>query len=172
VTNAAIDVDRTAREQREKRVAQVGNGTAPHGSFSRRREKGRDQQRWATLNTFVDVIAPRLTLAERAVWLVMFRHARDGIVQTSERQLSTAARIDKATAGKALRQLVKLKLAWVMMKSASKESTSRYGLHPSPSVCLPAVIAEDDRRRSEADERRKRNGGDRRGRRKQEPRTG
>lgn len=78
MTNAAIDVDRTAREQREKRVAQVGNGTAPHGSFSRRREKGRDRQRWATLNTFVDAVLANASESEVRVWLVIYRDVKPG----------------------------------------------------------------------------------------------
>lgn len=78
MTQTAIDVDRTAREQREKRVAQVGNGTAPQGSFSRRREKGRDRQRWSTLNTFVDSVLAHASEAEVRVWLVIYRDVKPG----------------------------------------------------------------------------------------------
>ena len=127
--------------------------------------------RWQTLNEFVDVIAPLLTLAERAVWLVMYRHARGGTCDTSERSIATLAKIDKATAGRALRQLVHLRLVWPVFKSSSKGSASKYGVHPRPSACLAAAIAVDERRRNEAHQRRQRNGGDRRGRRRvvQEP---
>lgn len=173
---AVGSVDANVRAHRATVVASrepIDGTTNPaKGDSPRRRDKSRAGDRWATLNAFVDVIAPRLTLAERAVWLVMFRHARDGVVQTSERQLATAARIDKATAGRALRQLVELRLAWPVMKSRSKESTSRYGLHPRPSACLSAVVAKAERRECEAQDRRQRNGGDRRGRRRKEQRTG
>jgi hypothetical protein len=128
-----------------------------------RRAKG---DRWATYNEFVDVIAPRLTLAERAVWYVMFRHTRGGTCQTSERAIAQQVGIDKATAGRALRQLVCLKLVWAVFKSTSKGAPSLYGMHPHPAACLSVTLATHDRRRDEAHDRRQRNGGDRRGRRR------
>lgn len=136
-------------------------GTAPQPA-------ARSSDRWATFNTFMDVIGPRLTLAERAVWLVMFRHARGGVVNASERQLSTAANIDKVTAGRALRQLVELRLVWPVFKSTNKGSASRYGLQPHPDACLAAVIRQHEQRHREASERREAKGGDRRGRRPKE----
>lgn len=158
---ATLAAERCAKSQRDRgahgKAANAGNAPAA---------TRRSGDRWAAFNSFMDVIAPRLTLAERAVWLVMFRHARDGVVQTSERQLATAARIDKATAGRALRQLVELGLAWPVMKSRSKECTSRYGIHPRPSTRLSAAIARDEQREQAAQARRERNGGDRRGRRR------
>jgi hypothetical protein len=120
--------------------------------------------RWVTFNTFVDVIAPRLSLPERSVWLVMFRHSRGGVCDTSERRLSEQVRIDKATAGRALRQLVGLGLVWPVFKSSRKGEASRYGLQPRPEACLAAVIAMDERRREAGRQRRQKNGGDRRGR--------
>jgi hypothetical protein len=126
----------------------------------------RKGDRWATLNSFVDVIAPRLTLAERAVWLVMFRYSRNGVCDTSERAIATQAAIDKASAGRALRRLVELRLVWALFKSNRKGTSSRYGIHPQPAACLPAAIAADDARREAAHERRQARGGDRRGRRR------
>jgi|GEM_PF-2999319 len=179
--DAVTDLDRrqAARVAQLKRasvehIAAGGQGatdTAPAADTTAQ-PAFRKGDRWIAFNTFVDVIAPRLTLAERAVWLVMFRHARNGTVDTSERALATTARIDKATAGRALRRLVDLRLAWVIKKSTSKESTSRYGLQPNPASCLAAAIAEDERRKIAAHERRERNGGDRRGRRCGRQRTG
>lgn len=126
-------------------------------------------QRWLTFNAFMDSIAPRLTLAERTVWVVMFRHARNGTCDISERAIATHANIDKATAGKALRQLVALELIRVVFKSTHKESLSRYGVHPSPADREAAVIKLHDHRTATADARRQRNGGDRRGRRSRTP---
>lgn len=174
MTPATTDVNANMRRHAEERRVQRAKSqpaapaaAAPEPAVEpeRRDVAGTGKgDRWATYNAFVDVISPRLTLAERAVWHVMFRHTRNGVVQTSERQLSTAAAIDKATAGRALRQLVQLRLVWPVMKSSNKASTSRYGLHPRPEKCLPAVMAEAERRQDEARERRQRNGGDRRGR--------
>ncbi len=128
--------------------------------------KPRNGDRWASLNTFVDVIAPRLTLPERAVWLIMFRYTRGGICETSERTIATQANIDKATAGRALRQLVRLGLVWPVFKSTSKGTPSRYGVHPRPDKRLHAAIEAEHRRQEAACERRKSNGGDKRGRRR------
>jgi hypothetical protein len=128
-------------------------------------------QRWQTFNTFMDVIAPRLTLAERTVWIVMFRHARFGTCDISERAIATQANIDKVTAGKALRQLVELKLVWAVFRSTDKQKSSRYGIRPCPDERLSAVIRLHETRTATAHARRQRNGGDRRGRRRQ-PSTG
>jgi hypothetical protein len=95
----------------------------------------------------------------------MFRYARGGVCNTSERAIATQAGIDKATAGKALRSLVALGLVWPVFKSTSKGTSSRYGIHPRPDTCLPAVMATDDNRRQTGRQRREERGGDRRGRR-------
>lgn len=162
--------ERVKQSQRERAatVAAEGQGeivTAPAADTAPQ-PMHRKGDRWATFNTFMDVIAPRLTLAERAVWLVMFRHARNGVVNASERQLSTTANIDKVTAGRALRRLVQLRLVWPVFKSTNKGSASRYGLQPHPDSCLAAVMAEQQQRQREAATRREGNGGDRRGRRR------
>jgi hypothetical protein len=172
VTAGTTDVERNLEEHRRKRVAAHAihdDGTAV---VSKTKPSRRSGDRWAALNTFVDVIAPRLTLVERAVWLVMFRYARNGVCDTSERAIATQARIDKASAGKALRRLVEMGLVWPVFKSSTKGTSSRYGLHPRPASCLPAVVAADDARRKEARERREERGGDRRGRRRRAKSTG
>ena len=169
MTLATRDISANVAASRQKVLAlrNATNGTVKPAS-----KPSGQGDRWATLNTFVDVIAPRLTLVERAVWLVMFRYARNGICETSERSIATQARIDKASAGKALRRLVELGLAWPVFKSSTKGASSRYGLHPRPASCLPAVMAADDARRKQAHERREERGGDRRGRRRKAKSTG
>ncbi len=169
MTPTAIDVDAIARRHRERRIADrpATDGTVkadkPAAALEEK-PKPPKGDRWATLNSFVDLIAPRLTLAERAVWLVMFRHARGGICETSERGIATQAGIDKASAGRAIRRLVELRLVWPMFKSSSKDKFSRYGVHPRPDACLPGVLAADEARRKAAAERREDRGGERRGR--------
>ncbi len=169
MTHAVVDVNANAQRHRARRMADCpptdspAKAAQPTASASDKPQP-RKADRWATLNSFVDVIAPRLTLAERAVWLVMFRHSRGGICETSERAIATQAQIDKVSAGNALRRLAELRLVWSMFKSPNKSKLSRYGLHPSPDACLPAVIAADDARRKAAQERHKERGGDRRGR--------
>jgi len=96
--------------------------------------------RWQALNQFVDLIAPRLSLAERAVWLVLYRHARDGVVDVSSRGLATAARVNKATASRALRTFEAVGIVWPIWKSTDRSKGSQYGLHPRPSECLAKVL--------------------------------
>ncbi len=164
------DLDRRQAERVAQSKAARGEASTRPGDDSQAaanaepQPKPRNGDRWASLNSFVDVIAPRLTLPERAVWLVMFRYTRGGICETSERLIATQANIDKATAGRALRQLVRLGLVWPVFKSASKGTPSRYGVHPRPDKRLAAAIEADDQRKESARQRRKSNGGDRRGR--------
>jgi hypothetical protein len=97
--------------------------------------------RWQTFNQFVDVIGPELTLAEREVWHVMFRHTRGGVVETTARQLATAARLDKETVWLAQRRLEAAGLIRTMFKSKDRSRASRYALHPSPAACLPKLLS-------------------------------
>lgn len=150
--DAVTDLDRRQAERvsqlKRKRVvageAQGANDTASDADTPRH-QKARKGERWAAYNAFVDVIAPWLPLADRAVWHVMFRYARDGSVETSERALATAAGMDKVTAGKALRRLVVLRLVWPIHKSTDKARLSKYGLHPDPASRLAAVIEAHER---------------------------
>jgi hypothetical protein len=97
--------------------------------------------RWQTFNQFVDVIGPELTLAEREVWHVMFRHARGGVVETTARRLATACRIDKATVVRAQRRLEAAGLIRTRWKSIDKARPSKYALDPSPAACLPKLLS-------------------------------
>jgi hypothetical protein len=115
------------------------NGKQPSRSSSSGRSTG-DAKRWAAYNSFVDVIAPRLTLAEQAVWQFMFRHARDWVCNTSARRLAEAAGINKATASKSLQTLERAGLVWAIWKSTDKSQASRYGMHPKPADCLHDLI--------------------------------
>ncbi len=100
----------------------------------------RKGDRWQTLNQFVDVIAPHLSGAERWVWFFMFRHARGGIAELSERGLAKAAGLNKDTAGEAVRRLVALGLVWEVFKSGAPGAASKYGIHPTPASKLAAVM--------------------------------
>jgi predicted GIY-YIG superfamily endonuclease len=68
--------------------------------------------------------------------------APDGVVETSERQLATAANINKSTAGRALRRLTMLRLVWPIHKSTDKANQSRYWMHPNPAARLAAVMVD------------------------------
>jgi hypothetical protein len=99
----------------------------------------RKGDRWQTLNQFVDVIAPHLSGAEVRVWLFMFRHARGGMVELSERAMAKAVGVSKETAGIALRRLVAAGLVWEVFKSGFAGAASKYGLRPNPASKLATV---------------------------------
>jgi len=130
--NAVIKAKRKAREAELPATApakaSTGKAASPAGD------------RWQTCNQFVDVIAPWLTLAERAVWFVLFRHARGGVVETTARTLATAADIDKETASLALKAFEAVGLVWPIWKSTDRSRSSKYGMHHRPGECLAKVL--------------------------------
>ena len=151
--DAVTDLDRRiAQRQRRPKPAAAAEGqgaadkaatadTAPQPAF-------RKGGRWITFNTFMDVIAPRLTLAERAVWLVMFRHARGGVCETTVRMLATAAGVSRSTAEAAVQQLVTSGLVWAIWKSRDKGKASKYGIHANPDRCVHRLPTKDEPSRS------------------------
>jgi hypothetical protein len=155
--DAVTDLDRrqAARVAQLKRasvehIAAGGQGatdTAPAADTTAQ-PAFRKGDRWIAFNTFMDVIAPRLTLAERAVWLVMFRHARGGVCETTVRMLSTAAGVSRSTAETALHRLVTSGLVWAIWKSRDKGKASKYGIHAHPDRCLHRLPAKDEPSRS------------------------
>ncbi len=95
---------------------------------------------WRAYTQFVDVIGPRLTLAEREVWHVMLRRSSKWVCETTARTMATAANIDKGTASKAFATLEAIGLIWTIWKSTDNTKPSSYGLHPQPSECLAKLL--------------------------------
>jgi hypothetical protein len=140
------DLDRRQRQQLARLKAErAASGTKPSGASTESdrtapQPNHRKGDRWATYNAFIDVIAPHLTLAERAVWHVMFRHARDGRCETTARQLASASSISISTAQLALNRLQRAKLVWPIWKSKDRAKASKYGIHPHPAECLARLL--------------------------------
>lgn len=141
--DAVTDLDRRQAE----RVAQLKRGRAVAGEGQGAAGKApaadttaqpafRKGERWIAFNTFMDVIAPRLTLAERAVWLVMFRHARGGVCETTVRMLATAANVSISTAQAAMNRLHDVGLVRPIWKSKDRAKASKYRIHHRPADCL------------------------------------
>ena len=145
-TAHVTDLDRRQAERVARAKAAQGQAKPTPSDASKATGNGEPQpkprngERWATYNAFVDVIAPRLTLAERAVWHVMFRHARDGRCETTARQLAAAANVSTSTAQAALARLDRVGLVWPIWKSTDKSKPSKYGMHPRPAECLPRLL--------------------------------
>lgn len=156
-TTHITDLDRRQAEcvkqlKRERQAAaasadgtQAGAGK-PATAGEHQQPATRKGDRWATFNAFMDLIAPRLTLAERAVWLVMFRHARDGKCETTVRMLANGAAVSRSTAEIALRRLEASGLVWAIWKSKDKARASKYGINGQPHVCLPRLMADEPSR--------------------------
>lgn len=126
------------RQRAEQRAAEAAS--RPAGGRSTPKATRKSADRWATLNEFVDVIAPAITKTEAVVWLLLFRHAKGGVVETSERAVATALQLKKFSAGRAIRGLVAKGLVWPIHRSATKAVGSKYGLHPHPSKCLGGIL--------------------------------
>ena len=75
MTNAAIDVDRVANENRRKVLA---SRTATNGTIKPASKQSGQGDRWATLNAFVDGVMGRCTEAEVRVWLLLYREVKPG----------------------------------------------------------------------------------------------
>ena len=134
------------RARAAQRAAEAAS--SPPAARPTRKSTRKSPDRWATLNEFVDVIAPAITKTEAVVWLLLFRHAKGGVVETSERRISTALQIQRTSAGRALRALVTCGLVWVIYRSTAKGAPSKYGIHPQPSKCLEKAWQRADGNRS------------------------
>ena len=104
--------------------------------------------RWATLNQFVDLVAPVIAKNEVLVWLLLFRHSRNGTVETSERRIASALRLTRTSAGRALRGLTAGGFVWPMYRSSSKGACSKYGLHSNPAACIAKNAERNPRNRA------------------------
>jgi hypothetical protein len=140
------DLDARLKAKREARRAKSHTaGDEPAGGDDEPRRKSK--RRFETLNQFVFLVGPRLSLAERWVWQVMFTHAKDGVCLTSVRQLEKTG-VSCSTAAKALKRLCELKLVWPIWLSRDKSTPSKYGVHPNPSECLAPILADQEPYRS------------------------
>jgi len=131
--------ERVAKSRRERAAAEGNAQTAaqkPAGAGKPERPPVHRCDRWATFNAFVDEIGCRLTLADRYVWVIMFRHARNGVCETTVRMLATAANISNSTAQAALNRLQAVGLVKPIWKSRDKSKASKYRVHDRPTDCL------------------------------------
>ncbi len=126
-----------------QRCAAGPGSTLPPTSNSMKATDSREPKKrdnWRTYNQFMDVIEPRLTLAERAVWHKMFRRSRDGQCQTTARKLAGTMTINKATVSRAIATLTGAGLIWVIWHARDKGKDSCYGIHPTPADCLARLL--------------------------------
>jgi hypothetical protein len=93
-------------------------------------------ERWRTLNTFVDLVARHLSPVEIAVWMVLFRDCRDGTVKASQRNLASRSGASERSSVRAMRRLRDTWLVEVVKASKGKGEASIYRLEARPERCL------------------------------------
>lgn len=82
--------------------------------------------RFGVLNAFVDMSIAKLTRAEIAVWLVLFRDTRDGTARTSQADIARRAGIEDRTVRRALDRLKERGLVTLVYKGGLNRGPSRY----------------------------------------------
>jgi len=90
----------------------------------------RSGDRWARLNTFVDITMKQLRNTESVVWVYLFRHERNGTVDSSIRQIAAATGLSVNGAHAGLRGLIDRGLVEVLKLSKHHGEPSVYRLHP------------------------------------------
>jgi hypothetical protein len=84
------------------------------------------QGRFRVLNEFVDTAMSRLSRADLAVWLVLYRDSRDGTAQASQADIARRARLNVRNVRRALDRLQALGLVEVVSRGALHGPASRY----------------------------------------------
>lgn len=107
----------------------------PDGPPRRQPAKGKAKGaagRWATFNAFADASLRRLSRAEAAVWLLLFRDTkRDGLARTGQADLARRAGCSVGTIKRAVRRLVALGLLSVVRRGRIGGGPSAYRLRPT-----------------------------------------
>jgi hypothetical protein len=103
-----------------------GGSKAGEGKGSTPTAKAAAPGRFGLLNAFVDGATSRLSRADLAVWLVLFRDSRDGTAATAQSAIAQRAGCDVRTVRRALASLEKAGLVEVVVRSGLRRGPSRY----------------------------------------------
>ena len=115
-------------EPARHRPASTANSKAsekPKGPKSKMTE-----DRFVTINAFVDFSLGSLTRSETAVWLILWRDERDGFSRTSMADMARRLKIDRRTAIRAVGQLQKRGLLEIIIKGTLNRGPSTYRVKP------------------------------------------
>ncbi|MBA4106071.1 MAG: transcriptional regulator [Pirellula sp.] len=88
--------------------------------------------RFATLNAFVDFAMARLTRAELAVWLVLYRDTRHGVVQASVENIAERAGVSRHHTCKAIGKLIDRSLLERVRSGALNQGAAVYRVRSLP----------------------------------------
>jgi len=91
--------------------------------------------RFAVLNTFADFTMGKLSRAEIAVWLLLWRDTKpDGLARTSQADLARRAGSHVSTAKRAVARLVRQRLLTVVFRGSLRRGPSKYRVHPTTRI--------------------------------------
>jgi predicted transcriptional regulator len=88
--------------------------------------------RWAALNSFADASIRSLSRAEIAVWLSLFRDAREGLARTGQEDLATRCGIDRRSVYRAIVSLRRRGMIEIVRQGRLRSGPSVYRVHPVP----------------------------------------
>lgn len=92
--------------------------------------KRKTADRFKVLNTFVDSTMGRLSRAEIAVWLVLYRDTRNGTVRTSQTNIARRAGVTVRSVKVAIKKLTAAGLLRVVFQGGLNRGPSRYQVDP------------------------------------------
>ncbi|MBX7071959.1 MAG: helix-turn-helix domain-containing protein [Pirellulales bacterium] len=89
--------------------------------------------RFQTLNHFVDFTMSKLSRAEVAVWMILFRDTKkDGTARVAQADMARRAGADDRTMRRALRRLIGLRLVSVVRQGGLGRGPSTYRVNTNP----------------------------------------
>lgn len=98
--------------------------------------RGGTGERFATFNMFVDLAMRHLRPTEVAVWIVLFRDCRNGVLTTSHRDIARRSGVSLRSVTDAMDVLRRTKLVEPLTLSRHKGTASTYRLTATPDACL------------------------------------
>lgn len=88
--------------------------------------------RFAVLNSFLDMTAGALTRAELLTWLILYRDCRDGTARTSQEDIARRAGMTPRAVRFALKRLTAYGLVRVVRQGGLRKGMSVYALESLP----------------------------------------
>ena len=89
--------------------------------------------RWARLNSFVDISMREVTANESKVWLHLYRYERGGVVDASVRQIATGTGLHRNSTQNAIHGLMEKGLLEVLKRARHHGEATVYRLKSAPS---------------------------------------
>ena len=114
---------RTGRPHRDR------DESKPKGKANRRKTGNR----FAVLNSFLDMTAGGLTRAELLTWLILYRDTKpDGTARTAQADIGRRAGANDRTVRRALTRLGAFGLVRIMWQGGFRKGASVYAVEPLP----------------------------------------